>query len=116
MEHGRRCGYVSQLLVAMMPPRDLSEALIRQHASPESFQRGREYAREGAVVSLTRRGDVLQGEVEGSQPTPYRTRVALDAGGVADVGCECPYNWGGWCKHVVATLLTWIDGPEAVEE
>lgn len=98
-----------------MLPRDLSEALVRQHASAESFQHGREYFRNGAVVSLARRGDVLEGEVEGSQPTPYRTRVELDAGGVAGAKCECPYAWGGWCKHVVATLLAWIDRPEAVE-
>ena len=94
----------------------LTEGLIRQCVSAESFQRGREYFRDGAVVSLARRGDVLQGEVEGSQPSPYRTRVVVDAGGIADAECDCPYDWGGWCKHIVATLLASIDCPEAVDE
>lgn len=32
--------------------------------------------------------------------------VSFHTGGVyAD--CTCPYDWGGWCKHIVATLLAY---------
>ncbi|CAA9587043.1 MAG: hypothetical protein AVDCRST_MAG88-4112, partial [uncultured Thermomicrobiales bacterium] len=99
-----------------MPLPPISEATIRQYASPGSFERGRRYQREGAVLSLVWRGEVLSGEVEGSEPAPYRVRVVFDAGGVAGADCSCPHEWGGWCKHIVATLLAAREGPGAIEE
>lgn len=89
-----------------LPP--LSEAQIRQHASAESFARGVDYERRGAVGPLVLRGDLLQAEVEGSKYEPYRVTVSLDAGGVRAASCSCPYDWGGLCKHIVATLLAYI--------
>ena len=94
----------------------LTEALVRQYASPESFRRGQEYFQDGAVISLVRRGSVLQAEVEGSQPEPYRVRVVADAAGLTEASCDCPYDWGGWCKHIVAALLACVHEPESVEE
>jgi uncharacterized Zn finger protein len=93
----------------------LSEATIRQHADAETFRRGQQYYQDGAVLDLTLRGMVLQAEVEGSQYEPYRVRVAFDAGGVTEASCTCPYDWGGWCKHIVATLLAYVDAPAEVE-
>ena len=23
--------------------------------------------------------------------------------------CHCPYDWGGWCKHIAAALLAGLD-------
>jgi uncharacterized Zn finger protein len=92
-----------------------TEALIRQHASAESLRRGEEYYRGGAVVSLARRGSVLEAEVEGSEPLPYRVRLAFDDGHVSEATCTCPYDWGGWCKHIVAVALAQAREPEAVE-
>ena len=94
----------------------LSEAVIRERAAAESFRRGEEYERRGAVVSLVRRGDRLMAEVEGSEPEPYRVAVRFDAAGVVDAVCSCPYAWGGWCKHIVAALLVALHDPDAVEE
>lgn len=91
----------------------LSESFLREYASPESFRRGEEYERQGAVLSLTRRGDVLQAEVEGSEPLPYRVRVVFGDGGVAAAECNCLYHWEGWCKHIVASLLTYLHRPES---
>jgi len=95
----------------------LSEGSIHQQAAAESFRRGQEYYRGGAVISLVRRGDVLQAEVEGSHASrePYRVRVAFDPGGIAEATCSCPYTWGGWCKHVVAVLLACLRDPGEIE-
>lgn len=94
----------------------LSEAQIRQHTSEESFARGASYYHGGAVGPLVLRGGLLQAEVEGSQYEPYRVTVSLDAGGVRAAGCTCPYDWGGWCKHIVATLLAYAGAaPDDVE-
>ena len=88
-----------------MPIPKLSESIIRAHAAPESFSRGRSYYDRGAVISLAQRGNTLQGQVEGSQYTPYHVRIIFDEGGITTATCTCPYDWGGWCKHIVAVLL-----------
>ncbi len=94
----------------------LTENAVREGASAESFRRGQEYYDEGAVVSLVRRGNVIEAEVEGSQPEPYSVRVELDEGGITAALCDCPYDWGGWCKHIVATLLACLQEPQSIEE
>ncbi len=89
----------------MAPIPGLTEATIRNQAAPESLSRGQSYFRRGAVSELTLRGNQLQALVEGSQFSPYRVRVSFDKGGVTAASCSCPYDWGGWCKHIVAALL-----------
>ena len=84
---------------------ELTEATIRAQAAPESFQRGRSYYKNGAVRELTLRGNVLHASVEGSQHPAYRVQVTFGRGGVAAATCACPYDWSGWCKHIVAALL-----------
>ena len=100
----------------MDPVPGLTAAVIRQHASSASLSRGRSYYSEGAVLRAVRRGQGLTAEVEGSHFEPYRVLVTLDAGGVAAAVCTCPYDWGGWCKHIVAVLLHAIERPDEIEE
>jgi uncharacterized Zn finger protein len=97
-------------------PFDITEDLIREHASPESFRRGEDYYQRGAVLSLIRRGNMLQAEVAGSDFAPYDVRVSFDEAGVMYAGCSCPYEWGGWCKHIVAALLAQVHEPETVQD
>lgn len=86
----------------------ITEATIRGLTSPESYSRGEQYYRSGAVSDIERRGDTLQAEVEGSSYEPYQVTINLDESGLAAAGCTCPYDWGGHCKHIVAVLLTYI--------
>lgn len=95
---------------------DITEALIQDHTSPESFRRGEDYYRQGAVLSVTRRDATLQAEVAGSDVTPYSVRVSFDEAGITHASCSCPYDWGGWCKHIVATLLVCAHEPEMVRD
>lgn len=99
-----------------MPQPQLSETAIRSLASDQSFARGQEYFRTGAVVELEWRGDTLLARVAGSEYEPYQITVRLDAGGIVEAECTCPYDWGGYCKHIVATLLAYIHRPEQVTE
>jgi len=55
----------------------LTEAVVRQYATPESFRRGQDYYRRGMVLSVVRRGGRLAAEVGGSQYKPYRVRITL---------------------------------------
>ncbi len=97
-------------------PFELTETRIREHASSESFGRGEDYYRQGSVLSLTRRGGELRAEVAGSEFAPYEVRVAFDEAGITEAACNCPYEWGGWCKHIVAALLACVHEPESVRE
>jgi uncharacterized Zn finger protein len=99
-----------------MSPPSLTETIIHQYASPESFQRGYDYYQRGAVLSLVKRGMMFQAEVEGSDYLPYIVHCVFEADGTITVTCSCPYDWGGWCKHIVATGLTMIHQPTIIEE
>ena len=93
-----------------------TETDVRQHASADSFQRGREYCRGGAVVSLIRREATLEAAVRGSEAEPYRVQVTFAGDTLGGATCTCPYDWGGWCKHIVAALLAAHEQPEKIEE
>lgn len=99
-----------------MEPFELNEHLIREHSAPESMRKGEDYYRQGAVLSVTRRGSMLQAEVAGSDFAPYNVRVSFDEAGSTDATCSCPYDWGGWCKHIVAALLACVHEPEDVHD
>ncbi|HKR60625.1 MAG TPA: SWIM zinc finger family protein [Pyrinomonadaceae bacterium] len=99
-----------------MPAQKLTEALIRRLTSAQTFSRGEEYYIAGAVSDLTLRGNSLRAQVEGSRYEPYRVLVEVDDGGVIGVRCTCPYDLGGYCKHVVAVLLAYVRQPGCVAE
>ena len=94
----------------------ITEATIRSLTTPESFSRGEDYYHSGAVSDIERRGDVLHAEVEGSSYQPYQVTIELDESGIVAADCSCPYDWGGYCKHIVAVLLTYIHGREEIAE
>lgn len=94
----------------------VTETAVRTLANSQSFSRGRDYYESGYVVSLLKRGNMLYGEVEGSQYEPYQVQVTLDNGEIAETACDCPYDWGGICKHIVAALLQFIHDSDSVEE
>lgn len=96
------------------PPR--LEASLRKHATDHSLRRGEAYFEEGAVVGLERRGAKVTAEVQGSRAAPYQVRLGLGAAGIEDAACSCPYDSGGWCKHIVATTLALAREPDRVEE
>jgi SWIM zinc finger len=61
------------------------------------------------VSDLLQRGDRLTAEVEGSEFEPYQVSIRLHGDGVADAQCTCPYDWDGYCKHILAVLLKFAD-------
>ena len=86
-------------------------ASIRRNSTATSFDRGEQYSRNGAVLSLSQWGNVFQALIEGSDVNPYRVTAHVDAAGISAVTCTCPYAFEGWCKHIVASLLTYDREP-----
>lgn len=93
-----------------------TEADIRACANAQSFERGNSYYRNGAVSDVVQRGNLLTAQVYGSRYEPYDVAVTLTAaGGIAGATCTCPYDWGGYCKHIVAVLLAALEEKVAIK-
>lgn len=92
----------------------ITEATIRRLANPESFSRGEDYYRSGHVLSIEQRGNMLRAEVAGSSYEPYQVAIQLDESGIVTADCSCPYDWGGYCKHIVAVLLKYAREAEKI--
>lgn len=75
---------------------------IQDLCTESSYERGVEYFHEGRVRDLVQSGQRITASVEGTRK--YSVTIHTDK---EDFGasCTCPYDWGGYCKHIVATLI-----------
>jgi len=65
--------------------------------------RGLDYYESGNVISLEYDGEEWIADVLGSDD--YTVTVAFsDNGEILDTECDCPYDWGKYCKHQAAVL------------
>lgn len=94
----------------------ITESALKSSASPESFARGHALYQSDAVFQTFRQGDLLIGKCEGNSAPFYHLSVQLDEGGIQEAFCSCPYDWGGYCKHIIALMLTFIHHPETFVE
>ncbi len=83
----------------------LTGSEIRKVATSGSFDKGYSYYHNGYVLEIVRRGEQVSAQVEGSGYRPYEIQVTLQDSGLVSATCSCPYDWGGYCKHIVAVLL-----------
>ncbi|MHB8840363.1 MAG: SWIM zinc finger family protein [Candidatus Aquicultor sp.] len=91
-----------------------TEHTARSLATPASFFKGKRYFYDNAVGVVETDGDRYWARVQGSRP--YRVTIYERNGGL-HAECTCPYNFGGICKHAVATMLKVIkEGPKWVKE
>jgi uncharacterized Zn finger protein len=94
--------------------RDLTENELRDIASPDYFKCGFDYYREGAVVNpKLYMPDKITAFVRGNLRPKYKIKIeAMET----DIKASCTCLTGiTYCKHVVATLLMWINFPEKFE-
>jgi uncharacterized Zn finger protein len=90
----------------------ITPSMIHAGAEPQSFQRGEAYYEDSAISNTSIQGNVLMGDCAGTSAPYYRVRVVLDKAGIAEAACTCPYEFGGYCKHIVALLLTYVHHPK----
>jgi uncharacterized Zn finger protein len=91
----------------------ITESMIRAGAARESFRRGEEYYRDGAISNTAIQGTLLSGECTGNYAPYYRVHVEFDEAGIAEASCTCLYEYGGYCKHIVALLLAYLHRPKS---
>ena len=93
----------------------IGEDDILEKFTPTSFDRGRDYYDSGMVERAVRRGNRLFAEVQGSSFAPYSVTAIL-RGRDFEASCDCPYDWGGYCKHIAAMMLSFIYDEGRFEE
>lgn len=90
--------------------RSLSDDSLTQTSSAAIFQRGKAYARSGAVEVLDEDAmpePAVRAQVTGSMR--YSTEVWIEDDDIAG-SCDCTHASGGWfCKHQLALALVWRD-------
>lgn len=93
-----------------------NEAALREHATHKSFDRGSDYYQAGTVSRICQRGNCIHAEVSGSESEPYYINLEFNDQGVILAGCTCPYDYDGWCKHLVAVGLACLHQPHIIPE
>ncbi len=73
---------------------------IRDLCTEQSYQRGIRYFQEGRVKIIDASPSRIVATVIGTQS--YRVEIDLDK---FSADCNCPYDFEGYCKHIVATFL-----------
>ena len=91
------------------------ESIIKKNSTPQSQERGKEYHEQGYVEQVISRENNLQGKVEGSLGEEYLVNIELSSQGIESATCTCPYDWGGWCKHIIATLYYYQFYPQNIK-
>jgi uncharacterized Zn finger protein len=67
------------------------------------LKRGLDYYKQGYIESLEFDGDEWVADVSGSDN--YTVTVKLnDSGDIVSTSCDCPYDWGRYCKHQAAVF------------
>src|SRR3981081_464254 len=97
----------------------ITDEIVASYTDKGSFERGRSYFLNNYVVEAVLRGPVLRGKCMGQSGGPYTVEVILvplsEQGNevIHTYDCTCPR--GGFCKHIVALILTWAHNPGEVE-
>jgi uncharacterized Zn finger protein len=92
----------------------LNEAALRKHATHKSFDRGTDYYQQGAVIEISQRGNCIHAEVGGNESMSYFINLEFNDKSITTADCTCPYDYSGWCKHLVAVGLTCLHKPESI--
>ena len=74
-----------------------------EYFEPHILERGRSYARKGAVQFINKQGDTIEAVVEGSEY--YKVKIRFEGNLIYESYCSCAYAAGGnYCKHMAAVL------------
>ncbi len=87
----------------------LTKADLEKVMRSKSLSRARGYI--NRVQEAVRTGTTLTARISGSG---YQIEVEVDGG--IHAHCSCPYDWGGYCKHIGAVLLKWMKSPSTFIE
>lgn len=91
--------------------KSLDENVLKSLCTSAVYQRGELLFHSDAVFNTFRDKEVLKGNCLGKSEAYYEIEVELEEGQIVDSFCSCPYDWDGYCKHLIALLLAYIHEP-----
>lgn len=91
-----------------------SERFARDISQPLSYEKGCEYYKNGRVTKMWIEDDMHKAVVRGTHPYTVMVKLSDDAS-QAKVSCNCPYDMGGACKHIVAAILAFAHDEKYAE-
>jgi len=77
---------------------------IKKLSTARSFQRGMEYYNSGRVLKIDVLDNKILAEVAGA--SIYKLVIKINSAEDITASCSCPYDFGGFCKHIVAVLIS----------
>lgn len=86
----------------------LTRADIDDMLTRAALDKARDYQRQHRVIEREVSGNTIYAQVRGSALEPYDVEISVEEGDIY-AGCTCPYELSGWCKHIGAVLLEWIE-------
>lgn len=86
----------------------LNESIIQAGSTNESFKRGKAYYQDGSIERPTISDNEISAICSGNSAPFYKVRVFFDELGIKSATCTCEYDYGGYCKHIVALMLTYV--------
>jgi len=92
----------------MLSLETLTENDLHGPLNDASLRKARGYLTQ--IFNPVRAGQVLSAQVRGTYL--YQVEADVSPGGI-HAQCSCPYTWGGYCKHIGAVLLKWLQTPGA---
>jgi hypothetical protein len=87
---------------------DFTRTDLEMLVTPQVLERGLFYHQEGRLIRACRLTDCLAGQVTDERGL-YQVRLWIEAG-MAHGECDCSYP--GFCKHLVALALAWLERRE----
>ncbi len=77
---------------------------------PKIFDRALDYYHNNAIRYISVKDNEIHASVEGSGAEPYKQIIKGSVSGIiTSASCTCPYDMGGYCKHIIAVLLALAD-------
>ena len=107
----KRCEGMGRLSQQTLPT--LTETYLKQQFDARTLQRGRQYYEQGAIANPTRKNNTLSATCHGTEP--YQVSITFKRG-TSSIETRCTCAVRGYCKHLVALLLTYIHEPETVKD
>lgn len=95
-----------------MPLPEITEDLVSNNASTSAYTMGYDYFEGEAVKKVWVEKEAYKAHVQGSKL--YTVVISKEDEEIL-TACSCPYEWGT-CKHIVAVMLSILNGSEIEEQ
>ena len=89
----------------------ITQADIDDMMTRSTLNKAKTFQRQGHVLDAVVDGTTILASVEGDNLEEYQVEITVEDGDIY-AECTCSHDWGGWCEHTGAAILSWIQDRE----